>query len=197
MIGDYSTKTRDLLQRLTAFFDQHIHPNEERYLREVPLHEHAALPRGYLWAADPAGRTAIEELRAANHKVLRGDNSIRLGIAAVTARIRTGRLKVCEPGCPNLIQEAKLYRYPSPSERAVASENRPRVRAGQGARLPSNDVDGKGYQVDLDLLKPFQEGLLVRRHEMLILRQVLDINREPAQLVLIAGALVDPGADHV
>ena len=35
MIGDYSTKTRDLLQRLTAFFDQHIYPNEERYLREV------------------------------------------------------------------------------------------------------------------------------------------------------------------
>jgi len=35
MTSDYSTKTRDLLQRLGAFFDQHIHPNEERYVREV------------------------------------------------------------------------------------------------------------------------------------------------------------------
>src|SRR6201997_5365954 len=41
MIGDYSTKTRGLLQRLQAFFDQHIHPNEERYLREVEANRRA------------------------------------------------------------------------------------------------------------------------------------------------------------
>ena len=35
MTTEYSSKTRDLLQRLGAFFDQHIHPNEERYVREV------------------------------------------------------------------------------------------------------------------------------------------------------------------
>ena len=35
MTSDYSSKTRDLLQRLGAFFDRHIHPNEERYVREV------------------------------------------------------------------------------------------------------------------------------------------------------------------
>jgi len=34
-IADYSDKTRDLLQRLGAFFERHIHPNEERYVREV------------------------------------------------------------------------------------------------------------------------------------------------------------------
>src|ERR1700760_2261149 len=41
MTGDYSSKTRDLLQRLQAFFDQHIHPNEERYLREVDANRRA------------------------------------------------------------------------------------------------------------------------------------------------------------
>ena len=67
----------------------------ERYLRETPLHEHAAAlrERKAMWYADPAGRTEIEELRAAGLAVRRGDNDIRLGIAAVTARLRTGRLR--------------------------------------------------------------------------------------------------------
>jgi acyl-CoA dehydrogenase len=41
MSHDYSTKTRDLLQRLQAFFDRHIYPNEERYLREVDANRRA------------------------------------------------------------------------------------------------------------------------------------------------------------
>ena len=42
---------------------------------------------GAVWYADPAGRTEIEELRVAGLTVRRrGDNDIRLGIAAVTAR---------------------------------------------------------------------------------------------------------------
>ena len=41
MTGQYSTKTRDLLQRLQAFFDQHIYPNEERYLHEVDANRRA------------------------------------------------------------------------------------------------------------------------------------------------------------
>src|SRR5262249_45661134 len=49
-------------------------------------------------------------------------NDIRLGIAAVTARIRTGRLKVCSTACPNLIAESRLYRYPNAQERAVLGE---------------------------------------------------------------------------
>jgi hypothetical protein len=101
-----------------------LHISGERYLRETPLHEHArALPPGVMWYADPAGRTEIEELRAAGHKVRRGPNDIRPGIAAVTARIRTGRLKVHTAGCPNLLAEARLYRYPSESERLRGGEN--------------------------------------------------------------------------
>ncbi len=95
----------------------------ERYLRETALHEHAAaLPRGYIWYADPAGRTEIEELRAAGHKILPGNNSIRIGIQAVTARLRTSRLKVAA-ACRNLISEARLYRYPNAGERSVLGED--------------------------------------------------------------------------
>jgi hypothetical protein len=96
---------------------------QERYGREIPLHEHAAaLPRKVLWFADPAGRTEIEELRVANLVVRSGFNDIRLGIAAVTARLRTGRLKIHATACPNLVQEARLYRYPSLRDRPRHAE---------------------------------------------------------------------------
>ncbi len=95
----------------------------ERYLRETPLSDHAAaLPKEVIWYADPAGRTEIEELRRAGLIVRRSDNNIRRGIDLVTARIRTGRLKVA-PRCVHLIAEARLYRYPTPAERAALGEN--------------------------------------------------------------------------
>jgi hypothetical protein len=98
----------------------------ERYRRETPPHEHAAALRELgevTWYADPAGRTEIEELRASGLVVRRGDNDIRPGIAAVAARLRTGRLKVRRNACPNLLTEASLYRYPSAAERALRGEN--------------------------------------------------------------------------
>jgi hypothetical protein len=98
----------------------------ERYRTQVPLHEHAAALKRLgpvAWWADPAGRTEIEELRAAGLAVRPADNDIRPGIAAVTARLRTGRLKVLRGGCPQLLREAQLYRYPTPQERALAGEN--------------------------------------------------------------------------
>lgn len=95
----------------------------ERYLRETPISEHAAaLPKEVMWHADPAGRTEIEELRRAGLKVRHGDNNIRNGIALVTERIRTGRLKV-GANCVNLIAESRLYRYPTPAERDQLGEN--------------------------------------------------------------------------
>jgi hypothetical protein len=109
-------------------YDDVLWIGQERYLRETPLHEHAsALVRSdgkkVMWYADPAGRTEIEELRAAGLSVRRGDNDIRLGIAAVTARLRTGRLKVHAAACPNLLAESRLYRYPSAQERSLVGEN--------------------------------------------------------------------------
>ena len=95
----------------------------ERYLRETGIHEHvtvlASQGPGVMWYADPAGPTEIEELRRAGLKVLRGGNAIQAGIAAVNARLRTDRLRILRSACPNLLAEAKLYRYPSsPSSQA-------------------------------------------------------------------------------
>jgi hypothetical protein len=95
----------------------------ERYARETPIHEHAAaLPKDVLWYGDPAGATEIAELRRANLKVGRGLNDITPGIAAVTARLRTGRLKVYRPACPNLFAESKLYRYANSHDQGAQSE---------------------------------------------------------------------------
>jgi hypothetical protein len=97
----------------------------ERYGSQVPLHQHAAALRQQphvMWYADPSGRTEIEELRAGGLKVLPAINDIRLGIAAVTARLRTGRLKVLRRRCPFLVGEAGLYRYATAQERKGESE---------------------------------------------------------------------------
>jgi hypothetical protein len=106
-----------------TLYDDVIHIDGERYLRETALHEHSkALPRGTMWYADPAGRTEIEELRIAGHTVRKGNNDIRAGIAAVKARIETGRLKICTYKCPNIFAEAKLYRYPQHHEGMPVTE---------------------------------------------------------------------------
>jgi hypothetical protein len=95
----------------------------ERYLRETPIHEHAAaLPRNVLWYADPAGATEAAELRRAGLNVHQGNNDIQAGIAAVTARLRTGRLRVDVRSCPNLLAEAERYRYPTARDGKPTSE---------------------------------------------------------------------------
>jgi hypothetical protein len=48
---------------------------------------------------------------AAGCLVRPGINDLRLGISAVRARLETGRLRVIEEACPNLLYEAALYRY--------------------------------------------------------------------------------------
>jgi hypothetical protein len=63
----------------------------EHYCRAKPLSYHAGkLPRGVTWYADPSGATERSELRLAGFHVLAGENSLRPGIAAVTARIENG-----------------------------------------------------------------------------------------------------------
>jgi hypothetical protein len=80
-------------------------------------------PRHVLWYADPSGAGEIRECRLADWKMLKGFNDIRLGVAAVTTRLREGRLRVVRPRCPELVKEATLYRYPTPDERAVVGEH--------------------------------------------------------------------------
>jgi acyl-CoA dehydrogenase len=55
MFADPSPKTRELLQRLQAFFDQHIYPNEERHHHEMNAFRRA----GNAWQVPPV----VEELK--------------------------------------------------------------------------------------------------------------------------------------
>jgi hypothetical protein len=84
----------------------------EHYVRQQPLSYHVrCLPRDVTWYADPSGAASIAELRVAGVEVRKGNNALRLGIEAVTARLLTGTLKVVAGACPNLVAEAGLYRY--------------------------------------------------------------------------------------
>src|SRR6202030_3302778 len=84
----------------------------EHYCRQKPLSFHARhLPTGVTWYADPSGATERSELRCAGFTVHAGDNGLRPGIAAVSARLENGTLRVVEGRCPNLLAEAALYRY--------------------------------------------------------------------------------------
>ncbi len=83
----------------------------EHYARQKPLSHHAEkLPRGVMWYADPSAASEIAELRCAGFNVRRGNNTRRPGLAAVTARLQNGTLRVVEGCCPNLLAEAGLYR---------------------------------------------------------------------------------------
>jgi acyl-CoA dehydrogenase len=55
MFAEPSAKTRDLLERLNAFFDQHIYPNEARYHHEMDAFRRQGNP----WQVSPL----IEELK--------------------------------------------------------------------------------------------------------------------------------------
>jgi hypothetical protein len=82
----------------------------EHYLRHQPLSSHAGrLPRQVEWYVDPSGANERIELRIAGFVVRESINAIEPGLAAVTSRIETGRLKVLADGCPNLVSEARLY----------------------------------------------------------------------------------------
>ena len=95
----------------------------ERYARKQTIHEHACyLPRQVTWYADPAGAEDIAALRQFGLAVRRGFNDIRSGIAAVRARLETGKLKVVRSSCPNLFAEALQYRYPSTADGQTANE---------------------------------------------------------------------------
>jgi hypothetical protein len=84
----------------------------EHYQTQRPLTYHAQqLPRDVRWYADPSGATEIAELRCAGFHVSAGDNSLRPGIGAVTARLETDRLRIVQGCCANLRREASLYRY--------------------------------------------------------------------------------------
>jgi hypothetical protein len=66
---------------------------------------------GSVRRATASSATERYELRCAGLVVREGANALRPGIAAVTARLESGTLRVVEGRCPNLLAEAGLYRY--------------------------------------------------------------------------------------
>jgi phage terminase large subunit len=88
----------------------------EHYQHERPLSYHIEkIPRGVDWYADPSEPGDITELRVAGFTVNPGRNAIRPGIAAVSARLENGTLRIVQDACPNLVGEAELYRYATES----------------------------------------------------------------------------------
>ncbi len=84
----------------------------EHYARQKPLSYHAErLPRDVTRYADPSGANERCELRWAGFAVREGDDALRPGIAAVSARLENGTLRGVAGSCPNLLAEAELYRY--------------------------------------------------------------------------------------
>src|SRR5262249_50321995 len=85
----------------------------ERYERQQTVHEHARhLPRRVTWYADPAGAQEIGALRQFGLAVRRGGNDIGARIAPLRARPGPSQVQVVRSACPNLLAEARLYRYP-------------------------------------------------------------------------------------
>ena len=72
---------------------------------------------GFLQAAQRA--TEIAELHQAGFIVRRGVNDLRAGIAAVSARLEDGRLRVLAGRFPNLLAEAGMYRWGASEDRCA------------------------------------------------------------------------------
>jgi hypothetical protein len=123
--------------------DDVLYLESEIYARETPLPTLAQqLPRHVFWIADPASPGDINALRRADLKVVPGKNDIRAGIAAVTARLQTNRLRVRKEGCPYLLAEARLYRYSSRHE--LLGKNATSLTASSS----ENPVDEHNHALD-------------------------------------------------
>ena len=92
----------------------------ERYKSRTPIEVHAQkmpkLPsRTITWYSDHEPEL-VQKLRRGGHRVKTAKKSIIAGIDAVSARIKTGRLKFITNCCTATISEGELYSYPEDEE---------------------------------------------------------------------------------
>ena len=59
MFAETSAKTRDYIERMNAFYDQHIYPNEGRYHAEMEGFRRAGDPWQPLKVIDEIGRAHV------------------------------------------------------------------------------------------------------------------------------------------
>jgi phage terminase large subunit len=96
----------------------------ERYVRGLTVAEHAQhIPKQVQWYGDSANPDGIKTLRRSGFAIKpakKGAGSIEHGINLVHQRMRRGELKIVrlkgQITCPNLVEEAEEYRYPSRDE---------------------------------------------------------------------------------
>jgi hypothetical protein len=140
----------------------------EHYCRNKPLSYHIKhLPKNVHWYGDPAGAGEIDELRCAGFTVSRGKNALTPGIAAVSARLEEGTLRVLEGHCPNLLAEAELYRYSTEAE-------------DKKAEMPIDD-NNHALAALRYLISQLDAGKLGRRDRKEVNRADLAIRVETAQ----------------
>jgi hypothetical protein len=84
----------------------------------VPRCDHYQVEAVY---CDSEAAGSIEKFRRADLPARKAFKKIDLGIRAVAARLRTGRLK-CFRSLKNTIEEARLYRFPDEHERKVPTD---------------------------------------------------------------------------
>jgi hypothetical protein len=122
---------RDCLHIVEEVYGPHLTMDGETGEERHDAHDMVALALGLarrypidLWFCDPAEPRSIEKFRRASLPAREGYNKhLLVGVQAVNARIRSGRLNVSRT-CANLIKEAGLHRYPTPEEtRVLTSEN--------------------------------------------------------------------------
>ncbi len=89
--------------------DDCLYIYDEYYMPRKTYDEHQQhLSEDITYFADPSGAQDIEELRARGFDVHAANNDVRMGINAVTERIKTERFKVFNT-CVNTIDEFSLY----------------------------------------------------------------------------------------
>jgi len=127
----------------------------EHYVTHATITEIAPLlPRNVTWWADPANPGDIASLNRLGLVVRKGENALRAGIAAVSARINTGKLKVVASRCPNLVREAKLYRYPeSGGEKPLDANNHALAALRYLIASLDRNVLGPQHLIDMPKIK--------------------------------------------
>jgi hypothetical protein len=113
-LGGIDFGTRNPFAALWGFFDPAgiFWLCGELYERGAPLSDYfARLPRELVWTCDPSGKNERLEMKKAGFRVQAGNNAKAFGINLVTRWLRSGRLKIVRPLCPNLCSEAPRYRY--------------------------------------------------------------------------------------
>ena len=112
---------------------------KEHYAERKLLKVHAeSLDSDCSYWADPSGLQERQELQAYGIDVKPSDNNVSMGIERVTARGRTGRLKI-GPGCNCLISEAETYHYKEDSDKPVKDND----HATDSLRYMIMGLDGK------------------------------------------------------